>query len=1840
LEVESSTAPLRVASGSGRKLPIDLNLVRGNDAIEPARPVRPTVIGEQLDEGIALTRTGISLTMAGRSTGAALIGGEEAFYSEVANDTDAVATPKLDGADMSALLRSVDSPEELSYRVGVPLGARLVSEGGGAVIRRGPDILGRIPAPWARDAQGTLVPVTMQVRGNELRLDIAHRERAYAYPILVDPELSEEEDLSSEDWALQYAYIGYDRSGGTKFGTEDVDKVPGPPLIEGGPGHEITGRVAFPYLREEGFAGLTEEVVGFETTEHLDDPEFGEGGASLFPHPITHVYFEGLEASWTPGPYSYTEFSLYACTSVHNGTYPTWFAPEAPPIDFVFNASATEQCSGTELFPGNGISNPTLNLQTGTELRWESDQSPPYVFTPGEQEEVGPASFSVAAVVVSWSPTWLEAQELNLPDAETYGGENPAQLTNTDCTAGDPVNCATGDLVENQQDIDVGGLGPHLKVERTYNSQLAATEERPSSFGWGWTSAYEGNIEVEGRCIANCEGVSSSSVAVTDREEEDIGSGLVAAYSFDETEDSTLDDSAGGHDGSIEGAEWTRGKFGSALAFNPGQEDRVTVPSTPAFNLGEFTIEAWIKPNQARQLAPVAVHLPRKANGYGLYAGGYDSGILEGALTEAGSETQWVEAFADPLAIGRWSHVAFTYDGLHLRLYLDGSLVESSEEVGILSGSAPLDIGGGEGILSQWEYFSGKIDELRIYDRALSEGEIDTDEVTPIDPTNEEEPEESEEGGGLEEAEVREEVAIIHQDNGSTAEFRRVGGAAWAPVNPLIRSGLVSEGEGFAYTLPDQTVLHFDASDQVSSEEDLNGNRVTVSRNAEGQISSVSDDSGRELVYSYDPEGFVESVEDPMGQTVRYRYEDGNLVKVSQVDSTEPRWQFIYSRNHELTSVTNARGGVSRTKYEALRAVEQEDPMGRVTHWDYSPGEEVSTTTITEPNGSETVEQFNQDGLISSLTRAAGTALATTTTYGYNQLEELTSATNPEERTTDFAYDGEGNKIGETDPAGHETTWTYNDAHEVTSETLPSGEVTTISRNAAGDPEVISRPAPGEETQTTAFEYGAHGELESMSDPEGATWTYGYNGHGDRTSETDPEGDERTWAYDGDSRVISVVSPRGNRPAANPGEFTTSIERDAQGRPVKVIDPLGGVTEYAYDADGNLESITGPNGHQSTFTYDADDEQIKVERPDGVVEETEYDDAGRVTSQTDGDENETTYVRNALEEPVETVDPLERTTTRIFDAAGHLESQDDPEGRTTTYDYDEDGRLTKVAYSAEAGQDVTYGYDEDGDLTRMADATGESIYEYDQLGRLIRSDNGNGEAVSWQYDLDDEPISLTYPNGKSIARSYDEAARLESVTDWLGHRTSFSYNPDSEPTATTFATPTGDTDEYAYDPADRTSGVTMKKGAETLASLAYARDPGGQVESLVSEGLPGAGDEEFGYDGDERLTEAGEANYGYDASNDLTDAPGTTSAYDQAHQLESTTGASFAYDEEGERAGETPSGGPATTYEYDQEGELTGVERAEEGETPAIAESFAYEGNGLLASRVTGSDIRHLVWDQTESPASLLSDGEDSYIYGPRGLPVEQISSEEVPEYLHHDQLGSTRMLTDGSGADIGKFTYGAYGTLTGKSGLATTALGFAGQYTMGESGLQYLRARFYDPSTAQFITRDPIENITRSPYGYGQEDPISRIDPSGLCGVSSVSDFLESLNPVSEENCAYQAANSTAEAVSDISLPSTREAAEAEVGFFDGATVGLTKYTREFVGIDNGGLALCGSVYDDAGIAGAAVGGLVAVYTPEGLLEVATRIPDASMWVARHGDEITQMKDILEEVLRHVVGK
>jgi RHS repeat-associated protein len=1384
LRVESSTVPLRVASGSGVQLPVDLDLTARGGGFAPVTPLAALSIAADSGGGVSVGSDGLRLTLLGADVAGSVVGGQDVFYGDVGADADAMVAPTVSGVDLSLLLRSRLSPEQFRYRVALPEGATLAAVDGGAVVSRGGVVLARVPAPSARDAQGSVVPVTMGVAGDELLLTVRHRGMDVAYPLLVDPTVTVPLNGTGEEWALGVGdkeYIAWEA---------------GPLSIAANVSYPLKTGISYSY----GDEGNWELVVPWNLE-------------------ITKVSFLGVSghASASGGGAAY--WRLLACGAT------TGYQSGTPPTSVTFEEKAPRIC---------GSEHHTFSLA----LQFWGN---------GEENVTDSGAISAESMLVTYVPSGGEEEEFR---AEGAGTGNPGEPNHHSCLSGNPVNCATGNQVETQSDLSVGGRGPGLSMTRTYNSQVAAHQSEHGAFGFGWTASY-----------------------------------------------------------------------GAHIHFSTDLEGRAT--------------------------------------------------------------------------------------------------------------------------------------------------------------------------------------AAVYQDNGSDVRFEYASGSGkWVASDPLVQSALVKEGSDYIYTLPNQSKLTFNEEGRLLSEADRDGNTVTMSYES-GRLVSVADAAGRKLTYAYNGEGEVESVKDPLGHTVKYVYESGNLKSVTQPGEVALRWQFKYNSEHELTSETDGRNHTIITEYNgSQQVISQTDALERKRKWKYATTESGTETTITEPNGSTTVEQFNTAGLPTSVTRASGTALASATTHEYNGSDELVATTDPNKHTTEYGYDSAGNRTSEKNADGDETKWKYDSTHDIETVTIPDGETTTIKREGHGNPEVVERPAPSSTTQKTVYKYDSKGDVESVTDPLEHAWKYEYDSYGDRKAEIDPEGNKRTWEYNEDSQETATVSPVGNEAGGEPSKHTTTIERDAQGRPLTITDPLKHKTQFTYDGDGNIETITDPEKNKTKYTYDADNERTKVEEPNKATTETGYDTAGQVTSRTDGNKRTTKYVRNSLEEVTEVVDPKERKTIEEYDSAGNPTEVIDAAGRTTTYTHDPANRLTKISYSDGKTHAVEYEYNKDGKMTVMTDGTGTTTNTYDQLDRLTETEDGHKETVKYEYNLANAPTKITYPNSKAVTRAYDKDERLEKTTDWLSHATQFSYDADSNLLATTFPSETKDEDKYTYDNDDLINTIKMKKSSETIVSLSYSRTKDNQTKGITSKGLPGEEKPAYEYDENNRLTKAGTLTYEYDPANNPTKLATNTYKYDPADQLESGTGATYTYNEAGQRTKTTPSSGPTTTYSYDQAGNLTAVERPEGESKPKIEDTYAYNGEGLRASETISGATNYLTWDTALELPLILNNGAESFVYGPQGMPVEQINTEGKVQYLHHDQAGSTRLTTGSTGTTEATFTYDGYGNLTGHTGTATTPLGYDAQYTTPDTNLIYLRARTYDPTTAQFLSRDPLAAITGEPYSYAADDPMDLADPSGRCGL------------------------------------------------------------------------------------------------------------------------------------------
>ena len=207
-------------------------------------------------------------------------------------------------------------------------------------------------------------------------------------------------------------------------------------------------------------------------------------------------------------------------------------------------------------------------------------------------------------------------------------------------------------------------------------------------------------------------------------------SGLVAAYAFEEgTGTSTGDATGKSHTGSVSGATWiTAGMYGKALSFD-GVNDWVTVADANDLDLTNgMTLEAWVRPAALTGWKTVVMKEGTTTTlAYSLYA---NHSNPRPAITVRISNVDRSAVGTSAVPLNTWTHLAATYDGATLRLYVNGVLAGSRGQTGnILTSSRALRIGGN----AVWgEYFKGVIDDVRIYNRALSATEIQADMKTPV----------------------------------------------------------------------------------------------------------------------------------------------------------------------------------------------------------------------------------------------------------------------------------------------------------------------------------------------------------------------------------------------------------------------------------------------------------------------------------------------------------------------------------------------------------------------------------------------------------------------------------------------------------------------------------------------------------------------------------------------------------------------------------------------------------------------------------------------------------------------------------------------------------------------------------------------------------------------------------------------------------------------------------------------------------------------------------------------------------------------------------------------------
>ncbi len=369
-----------------------------------------------------------------------------------------------------------------------------------------------------------------------------------------------------------------------------------------------------------------------------------------------------------------------------------------------------------------------------------------------------------------------------------------------------------------------------------------------------------------------------------------------------------------------------------------------------------------------------------------------------------------------------------------------------------------------------------------------------------------------------------------------------------------------------------------------------------------------------------------------------------------------------------------------------------------------------------------------------------------TTVYTYDGEGNLTSVTNPENETWVYGYDEQSNLVTQTDPLAHTTHFGFDRAGREISRRFHIGPAQTRAYDAAGNLITRINYLWGDD----GYVYDVNNRLIARQQPEG-TVTMSYTPSGKRATAVDARG-TTVYTYDPSDRLASLTYPNGQ---------SLSYAYDAQGNMTAMTSNTGlesWTDSYTFDALNRIATVTS-GSLVFGLTYDATGQLETLSYPNGLVTTYTYDDRDRVESIT---------VRNGAA----VVMSLEYAWTPSGNVASILEQ----DGRLIEYGYDESDRLISEEVSV--------------------DGVGESLrgYAYDDAGNRVEvmytPASGSGEVLSCVLDARDRVLSQG-----SIEFLWDVDGRMISRSGPDG----FSLTWDSEDRLTTILSATGDSESLAYD---------------------------------------------------------------------------------------------------------------------------------------------------------------------------------------------------------------------------------------------------------------------------------------------------------------------------------------------------------------------------------------------------------------------------------------------------------
>jgi RHS repeat-associated protein len=919
-------------------------------------------------------------------------------------------------------------------------------------------------------------------------------------------------------------------------------------------------------------------------------------------------------------------------------------------------------------------------------------------------------------------------------------------------------------------------------------------------------------------------------------------------------------------------------------------------------------------------------------------------------------------------------------------------------------------------------------------------------------------------------------TVTFNSENGSQYTYVSNGDGTFTPplgVLSVLTAAMNASGDvtGYTLTTPQQDVLSFTASGQLTSDVDPTGRGLTLGYSS-GKLSSVTDAAGQQATLTYTGSRLT-GIALPGGTSITYGYSGGLLTSVAAPGGATT--SYSYTSSGLLTSITNPDGKtvLQNTYNSAGQVTSSQDGTGAVTSFSYPTDSGLNETETTDPDGGVWTDLYGGGVLLQTIDPLGGE-----TEYVPGHLLLPVQVTDPLGGVTTLSYDGGGNLLSLTDPLSRQQSRTY----------------------------------------------GSRNNLLTYTDGNGNTTAFTYNSMDEVTSVIDAAGHKATFTYTAAGNLASYVDPRGNVAGATASNFTTTYAYSSDGQLASVTNADGGTESFTYDAMGFPATVTDPAGLVTSYGYNGQQQVTSITAADADVTKYGYDAAGYLTSRTDPDGHTWTYGYDADGRLVSATNPLGNSVTYAYDGDGNQTVFTDARGQSTTTTYDGDNRPVKITYS-DGTPTVSYGYDGDGDVTSVTDGTGSRVLSYDADGELT-----SGGGLSYTYDSDGNVTSRAYPDKSVVSYTYNKDEQIASVSQGSS-TTSYTYNAAGE--LLTAAQPDKVTQAFTYDGAGRLTKISDATSSAVLDSYKLTLNADGEpiavAATLDRTAQPIVS---YSYDAAGRLAKAGSTSYAYDAAGNLTSATtGTTTttySYNADEELtKSVTGTAtitYGYNADGDQAG-----AGSNSYTYNAASELTSAD------TAAGKATYSYDASGDLTSTSLDGTVKETVWDinnplpvaaeevtpsgfasaaassahSSDKPAATGTVTTTDYAYGADGL-LASMSVGTATFSPVTDWLGSVTGLVSSSGTQDTETSYGAYGAPTTTSlvvGAPSSSIGYAGSYTLpAGGGLDDMGARDYNPATGSFLSLDPMLGISGQPYAYASDVPDYYTDPSGrLFGVDNL---------------------------------------------------------------------------------------------------------------------------------------